>query len=1138
MTDETNAMPDGPVFQRPDWAACGTTFAVALLAYVATLAPTVTLEDCGELTTAANFLGVPHPPGYPSWTVIAWLFTKIFAGATYLGHPNPAWAVALASAFFGALTCGVLALLISSSGREIANCELWIEDLKKEEEGDSAKSQFTRRSPPLVSIRNSKFAIHNAPFFAAVAGGLLLAFSPVLWSQSTIVEVYALNGFFQTTILALLYRWLRRPAQGWPLLLLCFLFGFGATNHQTLLFLGPALAVAVLLHDVKLFRDFFLVGAGLLLLVFLHFWLAQKADALGQLAETAATGGHAGLAAQAQSGQAWYAQLLWVVGPAHPAFWVWMLLAVLVPLAGLGLPHGRKVCTAFLLAELGLLFYLYLPWASARNPPINWGYPRTWDGFLYVLTRGQYATLDFANILSARFVAQVGHYLGDLRNQFTLPLALAGLLPFCWWSFELGGRRVRAGAAALALVLAAVPVCLLETWLAWPACAALNQALVAVLLLLALAGGGLMLFNFARDASDDLRQPEHVRLTRVVLLLVLTGAGACVLGVEYVLLGKAFHQVATGAAGRGCLIAALALAPFAALWLLRALARSSVALACELAPRAQRWLLASVAAFLALSVLFISFQNLDMDIQTQFIGRVQFIQSHSVFALWLGYGLLLAFTAWGRRLGRGALVLGLAVAVLAPLTLVYRNYFDRGQLRLVGGAEQNGHDFGWQFGAGALEGMAGLRPTLLPGETPPPDPAWPPPMETNAVYFGGTDPGRFVPTYMVFCARVRPDVFVLTQNALVDKLYLAPMHDLYGDRLWLPTAQDCDRLMHRYIADVEAGRVRNRGEIFYEKGVAQISGRAGILALNGEVARSIFETNKAHHAFYIEESEPIAWMYPYLSPHGLIMKINPEPLAVLPPEVVRQDRAFWDWQTRRLCGNWRYQHDAVALRAFSKWRCAIGGLYARRGLYAEAEHAFRQAMQLYPLGPEAPLRLAEMCVAQNRCDAARRVVQDLLRLDDQLRGAHTYLAYIDNVQRARTQRDQLEAAAAAAPLARTNALALAELYDRLGQATNFQQSIHRLLTASNSEPLALAQFLIERQHFDLAAQAFLAHLAQHPEDVPIRLECAAFQLYRHQTNAAREQVQAALAGDADKARSLLLADPRFADLRKLAPPTQ
>jgi thioredoxin-like negative regulator of GroEL len=1112
VTDAHSTAAEQPVFQRGDWLAALLTFGVTLAAYLATLAPTVTLEDSGELITAAAYLGVPHPPGYPSWTVITWLFIKLLGGVTFLGHPNPAWAAAFASAFFGALTCGVLALLISGSGRSMADGRLKIEDLRN---GNSS------------TTANLQSSIFNPQFFAALAGGLALAFSPVLWSQSTIAEVYALNAFFQTTILALLYRWLCRPAQSWPLWLLCFLFGFGITNHQTLLFLGPALALAVLLRDVKLFRDFFLVGAGLALLVFANFWLGQKADALAHLA----AGGNAALAAYAQAQQVWYAHAQWVAGPAHAGFWVWTALALVVPLAGLALPNGRKVCLAFLLAGLGLLFYLYLPWASARQPPLNWGYPCTWDGFLAVLTRGQYATIDFANILSARFVAQVGQYLGDLRQQFTLPLALAGLLPFCAWSVLAGGRRVSALTFAAALTCTALVMGLLETWLAWPVFAALNHALAAALVLAAVTGFGLLLLNFVRDWFADLRQPEHNRATRVVALLLLAGVAALIGAVEFALLAKALRHFAAGAAGRGLLAAAAALAPLFVVWLLVQLERSRCALRCELAPQQQRWLLASVAAFLGLSVLFISFQNLDMDIQTQFLGRVQFIQSHSVFALWIGYGLLLACSVL--RL-RTALLAGAAAVMLVPLTLVYQNYFDPGQLRLVGGAEQNGHDFGWQFGAGALEGMAGLRPTLRPDE-PPPDREWPPPLETNAVYFGGTDPGRFVPTYMVFCARVRPDVSVLTQNALVDPLYLAPTRDLYGGRLWLPTSSDVELAKNRHIADVEAGRVRNRGEVIYEQGVPQLFGRAGVLAANGAVARLIFERNKARHAFYIEESEPLEWMYPHLTPHGFILKLNAEPLTALPPELVRKDREFWDWQTRRLCANWRFRHDTVAMRVFHKLRCAIGGVYAKRGMHAEAEYAFRQAMQLYPLGPEAPLRLAEMLVAQHRCDDARRVVLELLKLDDRLRGAHDYLAHINTVQQARTQRDALEQLAASGrPLAVTNAFELAELYDRLGQRTNFLAGVERLLASTNDLALATAQFLLERRHFELAARAFTLHLERHPADVPIRVEFAAFCLYRRQTNAALEQVRTALLRDAAQTQALLRDNPRYSELRALA----
>ena len=63
----------------------------------------------------------------------------------------------------------------------------------------------------------------------------------------------------------------------------------------------------------------------------------------------------------------------------------------------------------------------------------------------------------------------------------------------------------------------------------------------------------------------------------------------------------------------------------------------------------------------------------------------------------------------------------------------------------------------------------------------------PTPMETNAIFFGGTDPGRFVPTYMIYSAKVRPDIYLITQNALADNTYMNVMRDLYGDQIWIPT---------------------------------------------------------------------------------------------------------------------------------------------------------------------------------------------------------------------------------------------------------------------------------------------------------------------------------------------------------------
>jgi hypothetical protein len=47
------------------------------------------------------------------------------------------------------------------------------------------------------------------------------------------------------------------------------------------------------------------------------------------------------------------------------------------------------------------------------------------------------------------------------------------------------------------------------------------------------------------------------------------------------------------------------------------------------------------AAFLVMSVLLIVLANPKGDLQDAFIQKVKFISSHGLFALWIGYGLVL-----------------------------------------------------------------------------------------------------------------------------------------------------------------------------------------------------------------------------------------------------------------------------------------------------------------------------------------------------------------------------------------------------------------------------------------------------------------------------------------------------------------
>src|SRR5712691_76170 len=91
---------------RAQFVCAGIVFLVTLGVYIATLAPTVTLVDSGELIVAARFLGVAHPPGFPLYVMLAHLASLVPWGSVALR-------VNLASALFAALASATLSLVVA-----------------------------------------------------------------------------------------------------------------------------------------------------------------------------------------------------------------------------------------------------------------------------------------------------------------------------------------------------------------------------------------------------------------------------------------------------------------------------------------------------------------------------------------------------------------------------------------------------------------------------------------------------------------------------------------------------------------------------------------------------------------------------------------------------------------------------------------------------------------------------------------------------------------------------------------------------------------------------------------------------------------------------------------------------------------
>jgi hypothetical protein len=201
------------------------------------------------------------------------------------------------------------------------------------------------------------------------------------------------------------------------------------------------------------------------------------------------------------------------------------------------------------------------------------------------------------------------------------------------------------------------------------------------------------------------------------------------------------------------------------------------------------------------------------------------------------------------------------------------------------------------------------------------------------------------------------------------------------------------------------------------------------MAINGLITKLIFDRNP-NREFYIEESFPLEWMYPYLEPHGLVMKINRQPLTGLAPEIIERDHKYWRSRVDGMIGNWlaeetpvhtvtefvekvyarknlsgfegdpRFVRNESVQKMFSKWRSSIAGVYnwrlgkarnpaEKERMVKEAEFAFRQAFALCPSSPEAVFRYVNLLIEEKRLEDAVLVAEAALKVEpqnDQLQG--------------------------------------------------------------------------------------------------------------------------------------------------------
>jgi tetratricopeptide (TPR) repeat protein len=1180
-----------PLFRSIDWLTFGLTTLLIFIGYMLTLSPDLTLEDSGELAVGSMYAGVPHPPGYPVWTVFTWIFTKI------IPFSNIAFRVSVASAVAASLACGLLALLTSRGSSMIIES---IADLK----GIDRKSE---NSICLVS-----------GFVAA----MLLAYNGFMWSQAIIVEVYPFSVLSLLGVLSCLLRWMYAPHQRRYIYWAAFLFGICITNHQTLLVGAMGLEIAIIAAHPKLGRD--------LLVINCLCWVGGMFVDPGSFKDVA--GKHNMLY-----------NIFMLVGLCSVAGLAWLIIKTQALLT-----EWKSVVLIGILWAVGVGFYLYMPIASMSNPPMNWGYPRTVEGFFHALSRGQYERANPSNFFTdpLHFLSQIAWYIRGAVDEFTLSYLIFALVPFAFIP------RMQNRERAWMIGLGGMFLCL----------------------------GGLLLVMLNPTPDRQSSQLNKVFFTASYVPISLWVGYGMTLTVAWLLTNfqRARFWALIGA-GSAVLAAMLGLH-----WAITS-----------------RW--GDIPGAEGVGAFFKELGYMQQHLVERGLGSLPVWGALWVFALVIVF--LAGMLFWRARI---KLVVVLTVFALMPIASLLSHWADN---------EQRGHLFGFYFGHdmftppftapdGSLSYDPKLRAELMK------DPAKAkliyPEMDRDAVLYGGTDPGRFCPTYMIFdesfippnCRRDpnfdRRDVYIITQNALADNTYLAYIRAHYNrsaqidppffqkflptqfpntfhndtralawldtmfeglgakiersrrcgtswfkdsdflnvkdlaskisrngeplgkflydscsketqtlldnksdesalkrglekdlneilqngsiynsDRFknvklpvlilhsvdnapegkpqtiaWANTSVRLNRRMleeaypqdiaktlggvfpdteihtasnedsaasfNEYISDAtkraehdarfpnEGRQIRPGEDVHFDGGRVQVSGQVAVMAINGLLTKTIFDKN-LDHEFYVEESFPLDWMYPYLSPFGVIMKINRQPVDIT-PDMIARDHEFWSKFSERLTGNWitydttvdqvcdwaekvYYHHDSSGFKgdpkfvrdddgqkAFSKLRSSIGGIYQWRSDYRggpeqercrkEAEFAFKQAFAYCPYSPEAVYRFVQLLLKSGRVNDAIRIAKTCQKLDPlngqitglieqlensrkqaSLEGTRSVMTQIERMIQARQTNEaarMLEDLAARNPNDPTVLMSIASAYVQLGDLNNSERTMKKM----------------------------------------------------------------------------------------------
>jgi thioredoxin-like negative regulator of GroEL len=1127
-----------PLFRKIDWLVLGIVFAVVWTAYLFTLAPELTLEDSGELCTASFYAGIPHPPGYPFWAIYSWLWTVIVPWG------NVAWRVEVGESFAAAMACGLVGFMVSRGSSMLI-------------EGIDELKDMSRKWENVICV------------VTGIVAGLLLGFDRFMWMESVVINRISLFDVPWIMVVALcLFRWIYAPQQKRYLYIGMFFFGVCATIHQTMLVAAMGIEVCIAIGLPKLGRDLFL-GNSIIFVLGLIAMATNKVPALNDLAPM-------------------FKGIFYLVGIGSIAAFIW--LAIQTKKIG---TEWKAVLFMGLLWALGAAFYFYEPLAGMSDPPMQWGYPRTVEGFFHALSRGQYEKSNPTDIIHdpKRFVSQLGLLISGLSDAFGWVYLFIASLPF-FFLLRMKNRE-RAwivGLAAIYLCIGVLLTIIMNTSLDRQ-----NSLLCEVFFTASHAVVALMIgYGLALLAAYMATHYEKFRRWGFI-----GGAIATVLALYCLVsvMGKLYYGPAGEITSLHDFFHGIARAfdknqygspVFANLILV---ATPLIFIAALLVYRNRAPVVITLCIFCTAPV----YSGLSHWYKSE--------QRNHWFGYWFGHDMFTPPFGIYPEMSRNTILFGGTdpgrfcptymifcesfiphncqpledqkfdrrdVYLITQNALADGTYLDYLRAQYFRSQQQDPPFFGRLFKYVATMVIGNSGNVIMDG-----------------IDMGKGSTGNSLVDGISSLLETTLDKPFTALGAKIEKKRRAegvyPPNEIY-----IPSQQDSQECFQEYTTDVanrqKLGQLHPGEDVHVDaEGRVQVSGQVAVMEINGLLCKVIFDHNPTND-FYVEESFPLDWMYPYETPSGIIMKINRNPLPELTDDIFKKDHEFWSKYSERLIGNWitydttvqqiadfaekvylgnnydgytgdrKFIRDDDGQKAFSKLRSSIAGVFAWRltqqcppeyrqksqasqeALIRETDFAFKQSFAFCPYSPEAVFRYVNFLLEFQRFDDALIVAKTCQKLDpnnDQVTGLigqlEDYKKQFGARVQAQDQIQQMENEAATNPADLQNLMGLASVYLQTQQTNRaialFDESITNA-HITTAQLGGIARFYAESANVP-KLESVLEKIVKLTQDQPEpRYDLAAVKAVLGKTNEAIQNLHIAL----DLSAGRLKANPAANDL--------